>query len=381
MSTSGRWSPLEVGQSPAPQLLIKCDFNTDGYRVALTDLVAVWEESLNREQIFAKAERQRCSINPREAEDQLKILLDKISEALTRSKDTSLRVNKQQSEDDLTIVLSAPLPAPLPKLEWRIDLVKQGPQQLSDEIICPLLNRAYTHEQQIKQLTLHLREKDHVISRLLDRMEASNTDLTAIFPGVSNIRISRKASQRSQLAKYVKGLEPYEDVAYNTNADLPSPPPAQLLEILGTLPDNRQDGKSPNSRLGLGLPQAEDLDEGARTNGMTLQNRSLNAEDSETDEDMDDFQVRIAMALPSAQVTNFTRLRNCRRILCIHLGLMVHYHLESPPLAKKRLAASLQKTIATLQSIAGKGGLSLMIVLKVQKKVLHHESNQQAVNV
>ncbi|KAJ9622060.1 hypothetical protein H2203_006941 [Taxawa tesnikishii (nom. ined.)] len=58
-------------------------------------------------------------------------------------------------------------------------------------------------------------------------MESSGTDLTIIFPGVSNVKLSRKRPQREQLARYVKGLEPYRGSSQYLSTN---PPPSIEIE-------------------------------------------------------------------------------------------------------------------------------------------------------
>jgi hypothetical protein len=65
--------------------------------------------------------------------------------------------------------------------------------------------------QQIEQLVRELHDKDRVISKICDRLETSGNDLTTVFPGVSNVKTSRKKGQREQLAKHVKGLADFDE--------------------------------------------------------------------------------------------------------------------------------------------------------------------------
>ena len=62
----------------------------------------------------------------------------------------------------------------------------------------------------VEVLTQELSAKDRVITRMGDRLELAGMDLTTVFPGVSNIKLSRKKSQRAQLAGHVKGLAEYD---------------------------------------------------------------------------------------------------------------------------------------------------------------------------
>lgn len=65
---------------------------------------------------------------------------------------------------------------------------------------------------------------DYVLRLTSTRQQNANSDLTTIFPGVSNIKVSRRKgsnSQRSQLAAYVKGLGDFDEPAWRaTNEKL-----------------------------------------------------------------------------------------------------------------------------------------------------------------
>ena len=227
---SGQWRSLKTKNPKLPALFVKYAPATQSYTIILTDLSHVWEEHLGHLDIFDRAEADGCAISPREDKYQLEILLEKIGDCLLGAQGTSISI-KHDVDEGLVLRLLAPLPDPLPKLAWAAHLKKQESQALTNYVIGPLLLNLHGKHLGIQHLQSELREKDHVIARLLDRLESSGTDLTTVFPGTSNIRLSKKVSQRNQLAKYVKGLSPFDLKLWTTPSEI-APAPASLFDAV-----------------------------------------------------------------------------------------------------------------------------------------------------
>jgi len=238
-SRSGQWRSLRTGRQKLPALFVKLALATQSYTIILTDLTHVWEEHLDHEEIFYRAESDGCAISPREDKHQLAILLEKVGDALLGAEGTSISI-KHDLDDGLILRLLAPLPDPLPALTWTAHLRKQQSQALTNYVIGPLLLNLHGKQLGIEKLQSELREKDHVIARLLDRLESSGTDLTTVFPGTSNIRLSKKVSQRNQLAKYVKGLSPFDLKLWTTPSE-DAPAPASLFDAVDSSHDQHLD--------------------------------------------------------------------------------------------------------------------------------------------
>jgi len=236
---SGQWRSLRTNHRNLPALFVKLALATQSYTIILTDLTHVWEEHLDQQGIFDRAENDGCAISPREDKHQLQILLEKIDDALLGAEGTSVSI-KHDLDEGLNLRLLAPLPDPLPRLTWTAQLRKQESQALTNYVVGPLLLNLHGKQMGIEKLQSELREKDHVIARLLDRLESSGTDLTTVFPGTSNIRPSKKVSQRNQLAKYVKGLSPFELNLWTTPSEN-APAPASLFDAVESSHDRHLD--------------------------------------------------------------------------------------------------------------------------------------------
>ncbi len=183
-----------------------------GFCVKLTDLSRIWSESLSRDEIIERASRIGSGVDPGEDEEQFKICVGKIESALNGENATSFKISSNEEQgQNLLLSLSAPLPDPLPPFKWTMYLQREPEHRIESELLSPLLLQADSLKQQIQQLVNQLHDKDRIISKICDRLETSGNDLTTVFPGVSNIKTSRKKTQREQLAKHVKGLQDFDE--------------------------------------------------------------------------------------------------------------------------------------------------------------------------
>jgi len=180
---------------------------TSGFSLHLTDLSQVWSAELDKDQICIKAQEIGCSIDPSEDDSQLAILLDTFEAALRGDEGTSISI-VVDGADHLKLTISSPLPAPLPALTWPFRLGPGSREQVKTEVMVPLVCSTYMRKQQQDDLTALLAHKDALISKLTDKVESIGSDLVSLFPNLG--RLSHTKNQRQQLAKYVKGLEPFD---------------------------------------------------------------------------------------------------------------------------------------------------------------------------
>ncbi|KAG8623863.1 hypothetical protein KVT40_008839 [Elsinoe batatas] len=218
MTFSSSWRPLSA-TGPSNGFLVKYAFEITGYRVFLTDLREVWEEHLDRDDILTRAGDTHCPIDASEDESQQRILLEKLAEAIRGEDGATLSFRRRSRGDAVMLDLRAPLPAPLPELKWQCTLLPKGPESLLDNVTSGLIQQLHRRDQDVTSLQDVISSKDNIIKKLLDRLESMNIDLTTVFPGISNLRLSSKASQRDQIARHVKGLEPFEQGSWHTSKD------------------------------------------------------------------------------------------------------------------------------------------------------------------
>src|SRR5215469_2077977 len=182
MENQMQWRPLPHVSSSSdstPRLLIRQSHTSDSYSVSLTDLTRVWSEKLGRRDIIKRALNENTRIDPTENPKQLRYLLDIISEPLNREAGV-LELASSPYGDKLLLRVSARLPPPLNFVSWTYQLAPLPESSLRDDIIKPLWTLANKQQEQIQDLLHRLKEKDHVISKLLDHVESSNNDLTTI---------------------------------------------------------------------------------------------------------------------------------------------------------------------------------------------------------
>ncbi|KAI7160125.1 hypothetical protein KC349_g3737 [Hortaea werneckii] len=209
---SPRWRTLSISDESLPPLLIKAHLHSEGYTIHLTDLSRIWSEYLTKREINKRALNNDCSIDPTDGPEQYTILLEKINGTLEQEDGTSLRFRPGDTEQGLELELQAPLPHPLSPLNWTVDFSLQESGQLNDQLITPLLHQCHEYQAQTRLLMHALHEKDRVISKLCDRLEASGNDLSIPFPQ-TNGKLNRKSkrSHREQLAPFVRGLGDFDE--------------------------------------------------------------------------------------------------------------------------------------------------------------------------
>lgn len=207
-----QWAVLPAAKSnlqSLPQLLVRCSFKSDSYSVFLTDLTRVWSETLTRREIIKRALNENTSIDPTEDNTQLRVLLDTIKAPLF-GHDGVLELAKA-SYSTILLRATARLPPPLDSLSWTYRLTLASESSLKHELIAPMWVLAYKQQQEIRDLLRYLREKDHVISKLLDSVESSNTDLATIFPSTAGMKTVKDTSRREQAMQHVPGLGAFDE--------------------------------------------------------------------------------------------------------------------------------------------------------------------------
>jgi hypothetical protein len=207
------WHKLSLQAESLPPLLFQYTWTREGYELYLTDLTSIWSEQIGRQDIFKRAEQGLTTIDPSEGDDQLELLLTKIGEALSGTGGKPA-LNSGSKVDSIDINISAKLPAPLRPLQWTLKLSKESTSSLTSRILLPLLKDEAAWESRQQALSDQLQQKDWVLDKLFDRIEALSVDMSTIFPSASGIRPTRKSDMRSELGKLVKGVAPFDEKAW-----------------------------------------------------------------------------------------------------------------------------------------------------------------------
>ncbi|KAJ5338106.1 hypothetical protein N7452_004834 [Penicillium brevicompactum] len=212
-----RWNRLQLPNKDLPPLLFQYTWTQQGYEFYVTDLTYIWSERLPKKQIIKRAEEDVTTIDPGEDPEQLNVLLEKIGEALQNGTD-SVTLSSGTQADSLEVRTTTKLPAPLKPLKWNLILAKEEPCYLTSKMLLPLLREEANWEVRQRSLLQQIKQKDSVISKFLDKIETIGVDLGSVFPSAAGSRASRKGVTRSEAARFVKGLEPFEEQSWLAEA-------------------------------------------------------------------------------------------------------------------------------------------------------------------
>ena len=231
------WKPLKLSSNEfqTPPLLVKFEFGPSHYKLYLSDLTYIWTESLDRRPIVKRALNVDTSIDPSESGDQLQLLLQNIQKALDEVEGATLSISKSGNSQKLILCSTTPLPGALKPLVWPFHLMPAPQHLLTSELLQPCLSQQFFAKAQVVYLTQLIKDKDHVISRLVDKMQSDGTDLSKIFPRVSGLRSGAKSHFRETASKFVKGLGEFDDEGWRTRFRDSTQLPSSLPDILSRL--------------------------------------------------------------------------------------------------------------------------------------------------
>ncbi|KAJ5997055.1 hypothetical protein N7522_008715 [Penicillium canescens] len=207
------WHRLHLSHEGLPPLLFQYTWTQQGYEIYITDLTYVWAERLFYEDIAKRAEEEAATIDPGEDPEQLKVLLEKIGEALQRGKESTVLSSGTQT-GSLEITTTTKLPAPLRPLRWTLKLSKEPLSSATSRLLIPLLKEEADRESRQRSLLNQIKQKDYVLGKLFDKIETLGTELGSVFPSAAGLRTSRKGSTRSEAGRFVKGIAPFDEEAW-----------------------------------------------------------------------------------------------------------------------------------------------------------------------
>lgn len=212
------WRPLRLSESAnnVPLLLTKYEFGLSNYTVFISDLTHIWTEHLDRKQILRRALSIDPSIDPSEDADQMQQFLRNVRDSLNGGKGTKLSLSRGDTSQQLVLNTFTSLPSPLEPLEWPIHLNSAAQRVFSNELVLPCLSQELNDRAQIDSLLQHLRDKDHVINRLTQKMESDGLDYSKIFPSVAVSKAANRFVSRKSCAKLVKGLGEFDEDEWRT---------------------------------------------------------------------------------------------------------------------------------------------------------------------
>lgn len=309
--SSSQWHRLRLSQKGLPSLLFQYTWTHRGYEICVTDLTTIWAEKLSHGQVVKRAEEDATTIDAGESPDQFEVLLTKIGEAL-RGEGGSATLCRGSPADAFELHTSTKLPAPLKPLRWSLYLTKEPSSSLTDRILFPLLKDEARWERDQRSLLDQIKQKDWVLGKLFDKLETVGVELGTVFPSAAGFRTSRKGSSRSDAARFVKGIAPFDEQAWLAESEKASTGTSGLAANiihetatsdgaldLGQLHTPRDQWWKALERYSVAVTDHEDEDEIATEDLHTLQDQRTAAPELDPDKngdtteesEVDEFQV------------------------------------------------------------------------------------------
>ncbi|VUC22291.1 unnamed protein product [Clonostachys rosea] len=213
MGSGAAWRPLPLpSEAELPALLVSFQVEAASYTVRVTDMANMWIESLDRKAICMRGWGENTSIDPSDTPENMAKFLSSIHSALDPSlsghDQTSMTLSQGDMSDTgeggLTLRITCDLPG-LPALKWPVHLKKAPSSSITSNLVLPLIQAHYLRQRELDSLANLLHQKDQVITKLLDKLEAVGTGLEHIFNPLSG----KKKVSRAVAEDKVKGLAPF----------------------------------------------------------------------------------------------------------------------------------------------------------------------------
>ncbi|KAH7156459.1 XRCC4-like factor-domain-containing protein [Dactylonectria macrodidyma] len=241
MSATKSWRPLPLPSSTClPVLLVSIDIDTAAYTVHVTDMSNMWSESLDRKAICIRGWGENTSIDPSDTPDNMAKFLTSLKNALDSSQPGHdqtrlhlIRASKSDAGDDgLTLKITCELPGIQPLL-WPMHLSKSSPSAIATDLVFPLVQAHLTRHREVNSLIRMLEQKDAILNKLLDKLDAMGTGLEHVFNPLSG----KKKVSRAVAADKVPGLAPFNRRRWKSDAasgtDAPSDAESLVKEVFG----------------------------------------------------------------------------------------------------------------------------------------------------
>jgi len=208
MNTKSGWQELKTDRKKqCPKLFYNYAADENGYQLQFTDLIALWTATATADDVRNRARDNRTSIDASQS-SQLPVLLKKLKESLAQGSNV---LKKDLPSDSETVLLETTLilPRPLEPLEWHFILERQCSGEMAEHILRPCLYEASESMKKIDTLISTIEAKDRVISRLVEKIEASSMDLSLIFPGITGPRARKGQVTVKDAERHVPGLRKF----------------------------------------------------------------------------------------------------------------------------------------------------------------------------
>lgn len=210
MPSAWRILNLPYTDATVPPLLLKYEIGAADYSIWITDLTLMWMESLDRKRIIQRSFSIDTSIDPSEGSDQFRLFLQSLESTLEQRPGTTLDLVQDGGDRKLLLQMCTPLPGSLKPLEWFLELALASQSRLTTELVVPMLGQQVIAKLERASLLQQLKEKDQVVTKLVDKMQSDGVDIGRVFPGIASSKPGKQNS-RQALGKVVKGLDEFDE--------------------------------------------------------------------------------------------------------------------------------------------------------------------------
>jgi hypothetical protein len=137
----------------------------------------------------------------------LRTILNHLSTSL---EDGEIDAAKPREGQDLELDATIHLPKPLPEVAWVFRPEVCTAEEFRKQVTMPLFTRIHRSEEQVTDLIQRIKDKDHVIERLLDNMDKANVDLATVFPALAPYANAKRGISREEADTFVPALKPFD---------------------------------------------------------------------------------------------------------------------------------------------------------------------------
>ncbi|KAL1894066.1 hypothetical protein Cpir12675_003850 [Ceratocystis pirilliformis] len=255
MSVPGPWKvlPLRVGNG-IPLLLTSFSFSDFSYTVYISDLSNVWVERLNRKQICMRGLQEDTSIDPSDGDNNMTAFLKSLTRAFDDAESdhhkTSITISpggttgfsggpSPSENEGFTLIVTCQLPEELTSkpLKWNMYLSKCASPEIASRLVLPLVEAQQEKTFQVDSLVSTIHQKDAIIARLLDKLDAMDVPLENVFTIASTgkRKLTRQAAQER-----IKGLAPFNRKTWVEKVKIGMPKPTDVVALLEDILDDVQ---------------------------------------------------------------------------------------------------------------------------------------------
>ncbi|CAK7266668.1 hypothetical protein SEPCBS57363_002206 [Sporothrix epigloea] len=215
------WRTLPATHPDVPGLLVATEFGPASYAIYVTDLAHIWAERLERRDICMRAFQENTTIDPSYNNEQMSVFLGKLRVALLDSSDADASLSLAAAANgNLVLHTTTILPAGLKPLRWPMYLQKQSSTAITSELVLPLIHDRTMLQRTTSHLVAAIREKDAVINKLVDKLDAMGAGVESAFPtlvgaaGSSGGGSSRRKITRADMERRVRGLAAFDEADF-----------------------------------------------------------------------------------------------------------------------------------------------------------------------